>query len=152
MCQDLKIFANFALVYGFLCSRPSSSMRCFEYSISCHNISNVRYIWGHWQTSGLRYQALVISGTSGRMKKPAIATGKEMTPSMMNSLDESALTHGTDQETCQTIASLSSLLFLPDGTQQPSDIQRTWCPTLNWYGIYNFVSQARLSDYEKSRS
>jgi hypothetical protein len=37
-------------------------------------------------TSWLRYHGLEISGTSGRIKKPLMATGKEITPSMIKSL------------------------------------------------------------------
>lgn len=36
----------------------------------------------------VKYHGLLISGTSGKMKNPARATGREMTPSMMNNLNK----------------------------------------------------------------
>ena len=38
-----------------------------------------------------KYHALDISGTSGSIKKPAIAIGSEITPSMINSLKTSVV-------------------------------------------------------------
>lgn len=37
----------------------------------------------------LKYHGSEISGTSGRIKNPLIATGREMTPSIINSLGAS---------------------------------------------------------------
>jgi hypothetical protein len=45
---------------------------------------------GHSRTALEKYHALDISGTSGRMKKPAMAIGSEITPSIINSLQTSA--------------------------------------------------------------
>lgn len=71
-----------------------------------------------------KYQALDISGTSGKTKKPAIAMGSDMTPSMMKSL------HGVSMflpytEMFLTIATLSSRPYHQDDRQLPLSNLRT---------------------------
>src|ERR1700712_4276831 len=69
MCHEVKIFLNFAFVYGARSARPSSCIGFCAYA----------------RSSGVRYHARVISGKSGSRKNPDIAMGREMIPSTTNS-------------------------------------------------------------------
>lgn len=80
------IFFILATVYGFLCSRPSSSILFLPNSRSCQISARENISEGGPRTCSDKYQTLDISGTSGSTKKPANATGSEITPSMMKSL------------------------------------------------------------------
>lgn len=69
MCQLEKILTTFLRVYGWRVARPSSCIRFLASSIS----------------EPVKYHRLVISGTSGRKKKPEMAMGSEMTVLQMKS-------------------------------------------------------------------
>jgi hypothetical protein len=71
-----------------------------------------------------KYQALEISGTSGKTKKPAIAIGSDITPSMMKSLQHVSINFSHCGRRL-TIANLSTLPSHQGGRQPPSNILRT---------------------------
>lgn len=76
-----------------------------------------------------RYHGLDISGTSGRMKKPITAIGREMIPSMMKSLSIHKL-RTLSPETCLgsifTIASLWGHFLLQGRTHQSLNSRIPW--------------------------
>jgi hypothetical protein len=90
MRHEVKIFLNLAFVYGCLCWRPSSCILFFAYSNSYVQLSERKkyhiFRSRNELTSFLKKNAREVSGTSGRKKKPAMAIGMEITPSMMKSL------------------------------------------------------------------
>jgi hypothetical protein len=89
MCHEVKIFLSFDFVNGSLSFLPSSFIRFWANFTSCSTLEvsiGQKPTWMDRITSWLRYHGLEISGTSGRIKKPLMATGKEITPSMIKSL------------------------------------------------------------------
>lgn len=85
MCHEVKIFFNLDFVYGslFQCHSFLSQIDLldkdqYQYVTQVLRISET--------TCSLKYHGLEISGTSGRIKNPLMATGKDITPSMMKSL------------------------------------------------------------------
>lgn len=92
MCHDVNIFFNFDFVYGSLFFLPSNFIRVWARLTSYFDVRiciERKKVWNSKLASSLRYHGLEISGTSGRIKNPLIATGREITPSIINSLDAS---------------------------------------------------------------
>lgn len=89
-----------------------------------------------------RYQALEISGTSGKTKNPAMAIGSDITPSMMKSLENVSRFPWHSHELV-TIANPSNHLFHQDDRQQPLSIPKTSSPVRYWYGKCNSSLLAR---------
>jgi hypothetical protein len=96
-------------------------------------------------TASLKYHGLEISGTSGRIKNPLMATGKEITPSMIKSLVASQyLDISIRPSLLLTIASPWTLLVPPDDTLHPWDIQKTYWQFHCWCGKYKSALPAHL--------